>query len=164
MAGHLATLYSAKMLGTWSVTFLNDTSVTMTAPDGSSTNFTLPSASAALFANPLFAYFGNQPNGARKTGQSSTFSRVQITGVPSPIDDTFQGPGLNQDPENPVWELAADDANGVMVVTASDLFWLTWSLPDVGFGVQASPDLKTGSWVDAGLTNAITLGKKKPSW
>ena len=55
--GFLATSnYSA--LGTWSVTFNNQTNVTLTAPHGQTTNFVFDPASAALFADPATPILG----------------------------------------------------------------------------------------------------------
>src|SRR5262249_14242137 len=45
-AGTLASIDSPSVLGTWTVTFSNNTAVTLTAPNGASTNFSL-SATAA---------------------------------------------------------------------------------------------------------------------
>ena len=49
-------------LGTWSVTFNNQTNVTLTAPHGQTTNFVFDPASAALFADPATVILGAQPN------------------------------------------------------------------------------------------------------
>ena len=68
------------VLGTWSMTFLNDTNVTVTAPNGAITNFSFPAAAAMEFYNPLSAYFGNQQNGAGNAGKASTYSRVRVRG------------------------------------------------------------------------------------
>src|SRR5688572_21722642 len=56
--GVLASIGSAQVNGVWSLTFSNDTSVTITTPAGSSTNFAFPAESTALFSGPLYAYFG----------------------------------------------------------------------------------------------------------
>ncbi len=165
--GTLGTVVSTNgPLGTWSVTFLNDTNVTLTAPGGASTSFSLTEDAASLFADPLYAYFGNQPNNpssntSLSTGQSTTFSRIQIQGVATPLDDHFPGPGLNPDPTNPNWQVVAADPTGVFVVGADDIFWLSWSLPDLGFSLQANTNLTATSWFDPGLTNTVTMGKVK---
>ena len=161
-----ATLVCASgALGTWSLTFLNDTNVTVTAPNGAHTNFFLPDeATAQVFSNPLSAYFGNQQNGPGNAGQASTYSHVKITGVTysAEIDDLFLRAELNPDPGNPVWQVVCDIPSDVFLVHATDKYWASWTLPDTGFSLQSSPSLAAGSWENPGLTNIIytTLGNK----
>ena len=151
------------VLGTWSMTFLNDTNVTVTAPNGASTNFALPAAAALEFYNPLSVYFGNQQNGAANAGQASTYSRVKVTGVAiSPeIDETFAGPDLNPDPLNAKWRVVCDVPSCVFIVRPNHKWWVNWTLPDTGFSLQGSPTLAAGSWLtDPQWTNVVntTLG------
>lgn len=161
-SGALARIQAASPLGKWSLTFSNDTNVTMTGPGGVSTNFNIPDTGAiqSLFGNPLSAYFGNQQNGAGNAGQSSTYSRVTISGVSgSPeIDDTFPPTGLDTN----LWKVVCREPSDVFVMGPEDKFWLSWTLPDTGFTVQSSPNLAAGSWVDPSLTNVVytTLGNR----
>lgn len=114
--GQLASVGSATPLGTWTLTFANDTDFTLTAPDGSSTTGQFPANSAALFAGPLYAFFGVQPNQLGNIGQSAIFSEVKITGVPTPLEDDFAGvPPDDGGPNrlNPeVWQVVAEDPSG----------------------------------------------------
>ena len=151
-------------LGTWSMTFVNDTNITLRGPDGSSTNFSLPAAAAALFGTaPVRAYFGNQPNSSAARGQFTTFSRVQISGVAAPIDDTFPGPSLNQDPATVSWQwqTPAADPSGIFVASGQDVYWLNWTLPDFGYTLQSSSNLLAGSWTNVVLTNVVTLATQR---
>lgn len=152
------------VLGTWSLTFLNDTNVSVKAPNGATTNFVLPEAAALTFNNPLSVYFGNMQNGADNAGQAATYSRVQVKGVAlSPeIDETFAGSDLNPDPLNPKWRVVGDVPNCVFIVRADHKYWVNWSIPDSGFSLQSSPSLAPGSWTDPGLTNLVntTLGNR----
>jgi hypothetical protein len=123
-------------VGTWSLVFNNNTNVTLRAPDNTFTNFTIPASDAALFADPLYFYVGTQPNNNANIGQSSTFSRVKISGAAGSIDDDFitvLAPGqpyvLNPD----LWALNAADANGVFITAPDAKYWVSWSLPDYGF-------------------------------
>ncbi|HWQ91269.1 MAG TPA: hypothetical protein VN673_06335, partial [Clostridia bacterium] len=51
--GHIATLACPTgPLGTWTLTFNNNTSITWTAPDGSSTNFSIAAAAADIWKDP----------------------------------------------------------------------------------------------------------------
>ncbi len=155
------------VLGTWSMTFVNDTNVTVTAPNGASTNFALPEAAAMEFYNPLSVYFGNQQNGAGNAGKAATYSRVKVTGVTqSPeIDETFTGPDLNPDPDNAKWRVVCDVPSCVFILRPDHKWWANWTLPDTGFSLQGSPDLSAGSWVtDPQWTNVVntTLGNRMP--
>jgi hypothetical protein len=152
--GSLASINASTPLGTWSLGFSNNTSITVTTPDGTSTNFTMPSAAAALFADPLYAYFGIQPNNAVGIGQSATFSRVQISGVSTPVDDHFNAGALN----STVWQVVAQDPAGVQVVPANSAYWLSWTLPANGYNVLSASAIGAGGWTDAGLTNILSFG------
>jgi hypothetical protein len=165
-SGALASLICSNgPLGTWSMTFLNDTNVTLVAPDGGHTNFFLPDAATiqTLFANPLTAYFGNQQNGPGNAGQSSTYSRVKITGVTlSPeIDETFPGPVLNPDPGNAKWRVVCDVPSDVFLMLPEDKYWVRWTVPDTGFSLQSCATLVGGSWADPGLTNIVITSTEK---
>jgi hypothetical protein len=153
--GTLASISDATPLGQWSVTFRNDTEVTLTTPGGASTNFVLPAASAELFAEPLHAYFGIQPNTAENVGQAVTFSRLAITGVPTPMEDTFTGDAIATDS----WAVVAADAPGLTVVPPASKYWLTWGAPATGFVVQSASVL--GTWSDLELPSVIQIGPDK---
>jgi len=163
--GTLAFIGDPSVRGTWSLTFKNNTDITVTTPGGSTTNIAIGAEAAALFANPLHAYFGIQPNSLDRIGQAAIFSRVQITGVPVPLDDGFGG--YRPDPESPLqldtrlWQLAAADAPGIVLVPADSAYWLKWTAPATGFALQASTILKAGSWADPGLTNITQVGSQK---
>jgi len=150
-------------LGTWSVGFLHDTNITMTAPNGTTTNFAFPDPIAiqSLFPNPVRAYFGVQKNGAANSGQLASFSRIQVTGAGLPVNDTFPGPDINSDPANPIWDVVSDRASDLFVISTNDLYWLSWSLPDIHFNLQMSTNLAPDSWTDPGFTNAVQVGTSK---
>ncbi|HEV2392877.1 MAG TPA: hypothetical protein VG146_11020 [Verrucomicrobiae bacterium] len=159
-AGALSTITATNPIGTWTLSFLHDTNVTVTVPGGASTNFNFPDLVAVqnAFPPPVTAYFGVQPNQTANSGQRVTLSRVQISAA-STIDDKFTGPDLDTN----IWMLRADTPQDVFIVKTNDLWWLNWTLPDRGFDVvQVSPDLSPGSWVDTTLaSNAIVQGSSK---
>jgi len=155
--GTLAGISSPTALGTWTVTFNHNTDITLTTPSGTSTNFTMPAEAAALFADPVYAYFGVQPNAPGNIGQSAVLSRIQIIGVPTPLDDAFSGEVL----DSTRWQVVAADPSGIVPVPPSAAYWLKWTAPAVGYVVQASPSLAPASWADTGLTNIIQLGTQK---
>lgn len=150
----LATLDSAQIRGTWKVTFNTATDITLSAPDGSSTNFTMAADAAAAFANPLTVYFGAQPNNLDFIGQGVVLSNVKVTGVATPINDSFTSPDLN--PE--VWAKAADNAAGVFVAGADARYWLTWTLPAVGFSPQTGASITGAPWQELNLAASFKSG------
>ena len=118
---------STSPLGKWSLTFNNNTNVTITAPDNTSTNFIIPPGDAAYFQDPVYVYAGVLPNNNANIGQSSTFSQIQVTGSAGSINDTFSS--LNPS----TWQLYAEDPSGVFITTQDAKYWVTWPQPDLGF-------------------------------
>ena len=156
----VATIHDSSALGTWAVTFHDNTSVTLTTASGNATNFSLSTEAANAFYSQMTLHFGTFKNRITNNWASATFSRIQVTGVPAPIDETFPGPGLNPDPANPFWRLAADPA-GLVWIPQGTAWWLKWTLPDTGFSVQSAPAI-TGPWADAGVTY-IAVGSTSKS-
>jgi hypothetical protein len=144
-------------LGTWSLTFNNNTNVTLTAPNGVTNSFTIPTAVANDFTNPVYVYLGDRPNDNTRIGQSATFSKFTITGTPNPLNDNFSQ--LNP----AVWLNSAADPNGILVTTTDTKFWVNWSLPDSGFANLYATDNLTnqmGTWMSlpTASTGWITVG------
>ena len=166
---------AAGPVGTWSLTFNNNTNVTLTAPDNTSTNFVISASDAALFADPLYFYVGTQPNDNANIGQSSTFSRVQITGAAGSIDDNFVSTGTPGQPyllNSNIWTLNTADSKGVFITAPDAKYWVTWSQPDFGFtnlyvtdnlshkrGTSQWLSLPTAStgWLDNGSAQRVTV-------
>jgi hypothetical protein len=151
--GTLATVGSTSPRGTWSLRFNSDTAVSLTSPSGETADFTLPAESAALFNGPLSVYFGVQPNAIANIGQSATFSRLQISGVSTPIDETFATP-----PDGALWQVVADDVTGVVPVPGDVLFWINWTLPDRDWVLQWAEDLDNDFWNDIGTPSPMNIG------
>jgi hypothetical protein len=127
---------AAGPVGTWSLVFSNNTNVTLWAPDNTFTNFTISASDASLFQDPLYFYVGTQPNNNANIGQSSTFSRVRISGAAGSIDDNFVSGGTPGQPyllDPATWTLNTADAKGVFITAPDAKCWMTWSLPDYGF-------------------------------
>ena len=158
-AGTLGGVGSPTPNGTWSLTFSGNTAITLTSPSGATTSLELPADAAALFADPLHVYVGAQPNQLGNIGQSVTVTRVQITGVASPIDDNFSAGAL----DSAVWRIAAGDAAGVLTVPTGYAYWLHWSLPDDGFTFEYAPGSLTDDiWLPvSGTTSPIQIGSRR---
>ena len=156
---------SPTAIGTWSLSFPNNTSVTITAPGGVSTNLTLP---ADMFAVPYTGVSCALVSGANNSdaliGQSATFSSFQISNVPNPVNEDLtdgglsapylilqsQGYGANPAPINQVF------------VTSADAYWLSWTLPDTGFFAEHKDTLTNPTW--SGYTPASVLLNGANRW
>lgn len=158
-AGTLGGIGSPTPNGTWSVTFTGNTAITLTAPNGATTSLEMPAEAAAMFADPLHVYVGAQPNQLSNIGQSVSVTHVQVTGVATPIDDTFSAGAL--DPA--VWQISAGDAAGVLTVPTGYSYWLDWSLPDDGFVFEyLVGDLVTSIWQPlTGMTTPVQVGSRR---
>lgn len=120
-------------LGTWQLTFNNNTNITITAPDSTGKSLTIPEADAANFQGGLIAYFGIRPANEARIGQSATFSRIKITGAAATIDDTFvsSGPPYVLDPAT--WVKKASSPQGIFITAPDAKYWVSWPQPDSGY-------------------------------
>jgi hypothetical protein len=156
--GTIASVGSTTPNGTWSLTFSNNTDVTITSPSGATASATLPAEAAALFAGDLHIYAGIQPNNLNNIGQSLTFKRLQVTGTANPINETFTNPGVLG---GETWNIAAADRTGLIHVSADAVFWLSWALPDTGWVLQWTEDLDSNFWNDIGFTTTLNIGGRR---
>jgi hypothetical protein len=133
--------------GTWTLAFNNNTNVTLTAPDKTSTNFTINATDASQFADPLYIYLGDQPNENANIGQSSTFSEFTVSGAASSFSDNFATFNTNNWAND-----TASDELGIFINAPDAKYWLTWPTPDGGF---------TNVFATDNLTNQIAIGQWK---
>jgi len=156
--GTIAYVNSATILGTWSVTFTDDTAVEITAPDGQTSTGTLLPETAALFDGPLYAYFGIVPQSLSNIGLGATFSTLSISGVTNPIRESFAS---MMDPAI-LEESASNPAAVLQVIPAETPFWLRWTVPDSGYKLQQSATLTAApAWQDYGASDALLLRGEK---
>ena len=139
-------------IGTWSLSFPNNTSVTLTAPGGLSTNVTIPADMfLAPYTNISCALMSGMNNNSSLVGQSVTISSFHITGVTDPVNEDLtdgslstpflvlqsQNYGQNPAPVNQVF------------VQSSDAYWLHWTLPDANYYLVEKTNLTTVPfWLD----------------
>jgi hypothetical protein len=142
--GNLATLGSASVTGTWSITFTSDTDVTVTAPDNTFTNFSLPAEYPPYFQY-VFASFGIQQNNNAYGGQHVIFSHVGIS-APYNINDSFTAPVPDAS-----FSLAGPQY-GAQIVPPGSAWYAKWLLPASGFDLELSPDL--ANWTQPASTNS----------
>jgi hypothetical protein len=160
-AGTLAGLNASTVFGTWSFTFNQDTNVTVNGPGGVSTNFNMRPVAVSNFAEPLNVLFGAQPNRhstatpLANVGQRVILSSVGITnGDSTVVYDNFMA---DSSLDGNLWTRLAGDVNMVQLVPSGSAWWVKWSLPDTGFGLQTSTNfIVTNSWVT--LTGPDAVG------
>ncbi len=159
--GTLGNVTNSTALGTWSLSFSQDTNVTVTTPGGATGHFTLPPEAAALFQEPLTVYVGAQPNSGANIGQAVILGRFQIlNGATSVLDDDFLA---DQNLDAATWQVLAGDPLGVRLVGPDAAFWLSWTIPDTGYKLQSNITEigDENGWSDSGLITSQFGSKKK---
>jgi len=152
-AGQLTNLVASTPVGTWSMTFNQDTNVTLRGPGDVSVAFSMRPEVAAQFTEPLNVLFGAQPN--QPSDALANFNRgkmVVLSGVTISnstgtvimddnfLADTVLNEGIFQRSVNvpDTIQLFPFDPGAKLV---------RWTLPDTSFGLQATTNLvNPGSW------------------
>jgi hypothetical protein len=167
----IATLADANgAQGNWTVNVSGGTSITVTSPTGLTTNFSITSAQSALFADPVTAVLGGQPNNPNGAGKAVVYSSFSASGVGTPVTDNFlTDTSFNTN----IWiTTVASDTNGVVLVPGDAAYWVAWTLPAGGFALQSKANLNTvGGWTlpsglkiqDNGQDQQLVLNSQLPS-
>ena len=153
IGGTLASVNGATITGTWRISFTSNTEVTITSPSGETASGALPNeATAQLFADPLYAYFGTVPNEPERIGERVIFSGISITGGANEIKGD-----INANLTAELLEKSATVPDGILQINAADSpFWFLWSLPATDYVLQQSIDLGVGeTWADIPLTTSL---------
>ena len=156
--GALGSVVSSTAIGRWGMTFNDDTSITLFSPE-STTNLVMSTAAAASFNDGLTVYFGAQPNVVEGIGQKTILAQAKIQGAVGGVDvtDDFAGPL-----DTSTWEIAAENPGGLVILTDDAAFWVSWTLPDTGFTLQAASEIGAADWVAyAGATAPLPTGVTK---
>ena len=156
----LASLTTPSPLGSWSFTLQSD-QVTLRGPSGVETTGQLQTNALAVFADPLFIYCFAPQQGwnslwiPHPDPPDVTIGRIQVIGVPEPIDEQFSTAGLNTN----IWQTPcpALDANRSMLVVPSGTQWyLCWPwLYYQGPHLLVSSTLAPGSWRNLGYATNV---------
>ncbi len=148
---------STNGVGTWTLSFTSDTEGTVTAPDGTSGAFSLPPEMAEQFANPLHIFFGICPWSVAGYGQYVDISRITITNVAGVnVDVDFTKEDVF---DTGLWNTGFSvDQGSVIQVSTNTPFWLTWTVPDWGYGIATKANLADLStpWRSPAYWNGIT--------
>ncbi|HTR41603.1 MAG TPA: hypothetical protein VMH87_08315 [Pseudomonadales bacterium] len=148
-----AGLTAPSAIGTWTLKFNNNTSLTLTAPNGASTNVAIPDYVAALYNGYVAAYLYSSAQNDANVGQSCTFSAYNITGVGTPVhEDLTKGalasPFLETISQNYFYtgNYTNHPPDQIFATKATNAFWLSWTLPDAGFSPVSSPSIQKPVW------------------
>ena len=151
-AGLLGGVGNPTVEGTWTLTFNQDTNVTLTAPGGATLTTNLPPEVVALFNQTpgMQISIGGVPQNAGNVGQMAVVTEIKITGTPGEpnVDSNF----LTQPLDTNVWETIAASPVGVQQIPTNAVYWLEWTLPASGFNLQTKTALGPGAWTDATIT------------
>jgi hypothetical protein len=162
-SGALASIGTNTALGTWTLTFNNNTNVTMTVPGGASTNFNLPDptgATAALFSNGVDLYFGAQAGNTGGASDHIVASDFSVSGIPAAFNDNFVADAgtLNSN----IWTVNAAYTNTVLMIGPGNPYWVSWTAPAVGFSLDATASLSNpltnANWVPVLTYSTIQNG------
>jgi len=152
--GVLAVVSNVPMVGTWTLTHNvsgSPSQASLSTPGGGTTNFILPADLIATFSgtpSPAYVYWGVQPNLDANLGQYVSLSRVQITGLSSPLDQIFTSQStLNTN----VLAVSAVNPNGVVLRPTNTVYRLSWNAPASGFSLYSAASVPIGSWTISGL-------------
>jgi len=140
--GTLASIATNTAIGTWTVTFNQNTNVTMTIPGGASTNFSIPDttgATTALFASGVALYYGAQSGNAGGDNDHIVASDFNVTGIPSAFDDNF----VNDDGSlnTGIWAVNAAFPACVDLVAPGNPYWIQWTEPAPNFTLESTTSL-----------------------
>ena len=141
--GNLGGAGSSSPLGTWTLTFNQNTEITTVSPGGETNHVMLPPEVVPYFDTTLKVYVGVIPGDVARIGQMVTLTRIAIKGAPGApdIDSNLVG----QTPDPAVWETNATSTLGVQPIPTNAAYWVNWTLPALGYTLQGSPAV-TGPW------------------
>ncbi|HYG23148.1 MAG TPA: hypothetical protein VEH04_10230 [Verrucomicrobiae bacterium] len=151
-AGQLTNLVAATPVGTWSMTFNQNTNVTLRGPGGVSVAFTIRPEIATRFIDPLNLVFGAQPNRVSEeqpqfnVGQKVVLSNAGMTnnGVAVVWDNFLDDAVLDTN----VWTRLTGSPNTAFVIPNDPGQKLVqWSLPDTGFVLRTATNI-AGPWMN----------------
>ena len=155
-SGNLGNVSAPSVLGTWSLTLSNDL-VIVTAPNGNAfTNSMNPDASSA-FNQPLRIYLVTQAIRQGNINQKGVYSKFQVvSNSVALLSDNFSYGIL--DPLKWV-TTQTEDAPNVYVIPTTAAYKVSWTVPDGGFSMEATPNL-SGTWFNPALPKALIGGKR----
>ncbi|HXI71538.1 MAG TPA: hypothetical protein VNN22_14380 [Verrucomicrobiae bacterium] len=142
------TITNSTSVGTWTLTFNNHNSGSLTAPGASPAPFTINDPNIDTdFANPLVAYFGLQGNNSPGTYEDWTAISVQgVSGV-NENEDFTKYPDGNL---SSAWMNMSGAAADLVIISTNDMpaYWINWNLPATGLNIGSSTNLPASQWIN----------------
>jgi hypothetical protein len=144
--------YTSLPVGTWIITFNNNTDFTITAPDSSVVSASLPADVASLVSGhaagdtSMTPDFGIMPRANSNIGVPVVYSNIKIAkGATVLVNDNFN---LGVFDTTNTWDTLADYPAGITVNAGDLAYYLAWNTPnDQGYSLLAASSL-TGPWPD----------------
>ena len=166
--------------GNWTLTWTSDTDGSITAPDGSTTNFSIAAAGIASdFADPLIVDIGETPNAAGGYGQYIDLNSIFITNVFGvwESDDFTTATAFNTNNWNTGFSYNDGGVHAIVQITKNTPYFVHWTSPGAGYSLTTKANLADTSipwytpWYYSGTTtngyaisNATTLMGGKAYW
>ncbi len=148
-------------LGTWTITFVDNTDFTITAPDKSVVTGSLPPDVANLVSGnavgntAMLTYFGVQPNNPQGIGKPTVINNITVSGTPTTINDSFNFGYL--DTTN-TWTILSDYPADITVNSGNLAWYETWNTPnDNGYSSLLAASSPKGIWQDLVPANTWLL-------
>lgn len=134
-------------VGTWTLTFTGPADGTLTGPTKSQPFHIADPNVSTDFANPMVAYFGLQGNNS--PGTYEDWASITVTGVAgvNESEDFTAESGRNI---SGLWNNMSGAAADLVVTTTNDLpaYWVSWTLPAVGFNIGTSISIPSTQWIN----------------
>jgi hypothetical protein len=154
---------SSKVLGTWTFTFPNDTTINIKAPDGTSTNLAFPLGLATSDVQNYFGggsmvvYYGSFTGGSGNIGQYLVLGGAGLNANGVSISDNFTTDAAI---DSGTWLLTADGgASSVYILSPDVLFYLDWPATVSGELVQTNNSLSNpAAWSTNGNPVGVQAG------
>ncbi len=135
--GLIARLDRAPFAGTWNIDVSDRTIFTLTAPDGTQAQGSMPLADTSFFAEKVRFYLGVNPNGEQNLGRHMTVSRTSIE-ISRPADSTsLIGDFTTGNPLRKDWTLLGANPAGIVMLPLHSSYRIEWSnvcRPEPGAG------------------------------
>jgi hypothetical protein len=157
------TITNSTAIGTWTLSFTGPGAGTLTAPGAAPVSFTISDPNVSTdFANPMVAYFGMQPNSNAGIGSYEDYAQMGTTNTAggAVINDVFANDSsLN----GTYWNNVSVNAGSLVLVATNTPYWVTWSVPAVGFGLGVSTNIVNPNWMLPEYYNNYNDGKNVPN-
>ena len=167
---------ASKIEGNWSMKFTANNAITVTAPDGSSTNLIFPGVdlvntngltSGEVAANfdfglGMVAYFNSQNGGVATEARVVLGSATISQGATTLLTDNFTTDSvLDTGSQSSLWILASNGGatTGTFLLGHSILWYLDWPNTFPGYSVETNSNLTASSaWNTNSLTGSVMAG------